>query len=238
MVEASIIVFLTVFVGAIVQGSVGFGFALLVVPTLAIFSPQALPATVLLLGLPMTSLIALRERRALDYPGVFWIIAGYLVGTFGGVGILMIVPSRYLSMLFGSFVLMAVMISFLGTVPRLENRSRLAGGFVAGVMSTAAALGGPPLAFVYQNSSGPKLRSTLSSTFAIGAIISLSGLALAGKLEGGQLCLALQLLPCMLVGVWISRRVTEFLDGRWLRPTILVFATISGCAAVLMGLMQ
>ena len=237
MATTSAIILIVTFIGAVIQGSIGFGFALLVVPTLALLSPEALPATVLLIGLPMTSIIAFRERRSLDLPGFFWVAAGYLAGTLGGVGILVVLPVSYLSVLFGSLILMAVGFSILVRGFELANRTRLAGGIVAGVMGTAAGLGGPPLAFVYQNSPGPKLRATLSLTFAPGAAISLSGLALAGKLQDTHLFLALQLLPGVLLGVWISRRTAELLEGRWLRPSILAFATASGCAAVLMGLM-
>lgn len=220
------------------QGSIGFGFALLVVPTLTFLYPEALPATVLLLGFPMTSIIAFRERGSLDIPGIFWVAAGYLAGTLAGIVILVVLPVNYLSVLFGSLVLAAVGFSILVRGFELANRTRLVGGIVAGVMGTAAGLGGPPLAFVYQNSPGPKLRATLSLIFVPGAVISLSGLALAGKLQDTHLFLALQLLPGVLLGVWISRRVAVHLDGRWLHPSIMAFATASGCAAVLMGLMQ
>ncbi len=40
--------------GAVVQGLIGFGFALVVVPVLTFVRPEVLPATVLLLTLPLS----------------------------------------------------------------------------------------------------------------------------------------------------------------------------------------
>lgn len=47
---------LAVALGTLIQGSLGFGFPLLVVPTMALVDPGYVPATVLLLGLPMAGL--------------------------------------------------------------------------------------------------------------------------------------------------------------------------------------
>ena len=50
-----LVLFVAVGLGAVVQGSVGFGFALVVVPALTLVYPEALPATVLLLTMPMAA---------------------------------------------------------------------------------------------------------------------------------------------------------------------------------------
>jgi len=66
-------------------------------------------------------------------------------------------------------------------------------------------------------------------------LMSLAGLWLAGKVEARHAVLALELLPCLLVGLWASRWVVERLDERWLRPAVLAFATIAGAAIVFLG---
>jgi uncharacterized membrane protein YfcA len=53
---AFVLLALAVALGALIQGSVGFGFPLLVVPTMALVDPGYVPATVLLLSLPMAGL--------------------------------------------------------------------------------------------------------------------------------------------------------------------------------------
>ena len=136
----------------------------------------------------------------------------------------------------GGLILAAVAMSLLGSSFEVGNRTRFAGGIASGVMGTAAGVGGPPLAIVYQSRPGPELRSTIALSFAVGNAMSLLGLALVGEIEERQLRLALLLFPGLLLGLWGSRWTSKFLDERWLRPVILTFATVSGVVAVFLGL--
>ena len=97
----TVLVFLAVILGALIQGSVGFGFALIVVPILALADPESLPATVLLLALPLSSVVAFRERHSIDLLGFYWLTGGRLLGIAGGLGLLVMVPTSYLSVLTG-----------------------------------------------------------------------------------------------------------------------------------------
>jgi uncharacterized membrane protein YfcA len=231
-----LVLFVAVGLGAVVQGSVGFGFALVVVPALTLVRPEVLPAMVLLLTMPMAMTMAVRERRAIDVAGLAYLLLGRLAGTLAGVGLLLLVPERFLSVLFGSLVLAAVLTSLFSPKVDLRNRTRVAGGVASGIMGTAAGIGGPPLALIYQNHSGPQIRSTLAVAFSMGTAISLLTLAVAGKVGPGHLLLALGLLPALLIGLWSARFLAGLLAGRWLRPAILLFAAISGLTAVLLGI--
>ena len=55
--------------GALVQGTIGFGYALVVVPTLLLFAPSTVPVTPLAVATPMVFVQAVAERRALDVGG-------------------------------------------------------------------------------------------------------------------------------------------------------------------------
>lgn len=93
----------------------------------------------------------------------------------------MLVPDGYLSVLFGGVVLLAVLASSFSPEVNLRNRTRMVGGLASGIMGTAAWIGGPPLALIYQSRSGPQMRATLAVAFSMGTIISLSVLAIAGR---------------------------------------------------------
>ena len=221
--------------GAVIQGSIGFGYALLAVPAMALVLPWAVPVTPLLLALPMTVLMGAREWRSIDTNGFVLITAGRLVGTVAGVALLVLAPQGWLSALTGLLIVAAALGSFLSPNFEVNDRTRIAGGLASGVVGTVAALGGTPLALVYQDRSGPELRSTLAISFVVGILMSLAGLWLAGKVEVRHAVLALELLPCLLVGLWASRWVVARLDERWLRPAVLAFATIAGAAIVFLG---
>ncbi len=235
MVAILAVLAVAVAVGAVVQGSIGFGYALLAVPAMALLLPWAVPVTPLLLALPMTVLMSAREWRSIDMGGFALITAGRLVGTVAGVALLVLAPKGWLSALTGLLIVVAALGSFLRPNFEVNDRTRIAGGVASGVVGTVAALGGTPLALVYQDRSGAELRSTLAISFVVGILMSLAGLWLAGKVEVRHALLALELLPCLLVGLWASRWVVERLDERWLRPTVLAFATVAGVAVVFLG---
>lgn len=226
---------LAVFAGAIIQGSIGFGFSLTAVPTLALVRPEALPVTVLCLAIPMTGFMALNERREINLPAFAWITVGRVPGTIIGAGLLAIVPDNSLARFLGFFIIAAVLTSFVGPSFNPTRVAQLSGGIASGIMSTAAALGGPPLALVNQRSSGPKLRSTLALSFLAGILMSLTVLTLTGNVALWHLVLALKLLPALILGLLTSHFVAALLDERWLRPAVLGFAGISGLFVLLLG---
>lgn len=229
------IVSVAVAIGAVIQGSIGFGYALVAVPALVLLLPWAVPVTPLLLALPMTALMSAREWRSIDFDGFLLITLGRLLGTTVGVALLVLAPRGYLSTLTGFLIVAAALASFFKPSFEVRNSTRVTGGVASGVVGTVAALGGTPLALVYQDRSGPELRSTLSVSFVVGIAMSLVGLGLAGKVEGRHFVLALELLPGLLVGLWASRWVVKRLKERWLRPAVLTFAAVAGVAIILLG---
>lgn len=226
-------------VGALTQGSIGFGFGLIVVPALGLMRPDAVPATVLLIALPMTAWLSLRERGDIDQAGFAVITAGRLVGTLGGVWLLVTVARDSLTVLTGVVVVVAVGLSWLAPDFEAGRPSRLAAGVASGVMTTIAAIGGPPLALVYSDHPRPgaELRSTLNLAFLVGALLSLGGLLFAGHLRGWHVLLALRLLPALALGLAVSGRARHWLDRGWLRPAVYVYAAVAGVVVLVRGLL-
>ena len=97
-----------------------------------------------------------------------------------------------------------------------------------GIMATAAGIGSPPLALVNQNRLGTELRSTLAISFVVGTVLSLVALFGVGRVREWHALFALELLPALLLGLLVSSFAIPLLDGRWMRPALLVFAA---CAA-------
>jgi uncharacterized protein len=231
----AVLALVAVAAGALIQGSIGFGYAFVAVPMMALLYPEALPATPLLLALPMTALMTAREWRSIDVTGFFLITGARAVGTAAGIAFLVLIPASFLSVLVGLLIAALALSSFFRPNFEVSNKTRIAGGMASGITSTTAAIGGPPLALIYQDRSGAELRSTLSISFVVGIAMSLAGLELAGKVEGRHFVLALELLPALLVGLWASRWVVRRLEERWLRPVVLTFAAVAGVVIVLLG---
>ena len=221
--------------GALIQGSIGYGLSLVSVPAIGLMRPTALPVTILLLALPMTMWMAVRERSSIHVAGFLQITIGRIFGTAGGVWILTAVPVAQLSVVIGAALMLAVTLSVLNPAFEAGDRSRIVAGILSGLMGTAAAVGGPPLALAYQRRPGSELRSTLAISFVIGAIMSLVALRIAGKVEGWHALFALELLPGLALGLFAATRLRGLLESEWLRPLVLAFAAISGIVAVVKG---
>jgi uncharacterized protein len=231
-----LVVLVTAGLGAMVQGSIGFGANLIAVPVVAVLVPEALPVVLLLWVLPLAVAMAVRERHGVDWSGVRWITVGRLPGTALGIWVVAEVADDTLSVLCGGAVLAAVAMSLLTTTVRVTPVTKAVAGFTGGVMGTTTSIGGPPLALLYQHHEGRVLRSTLAAAFAIGATTSVLGLGISGVIEGWQVWLALALLPGLAAGMLLSRAVARHVDGQWLRPAVLSFAAVAALAALARGL--
>lgn len=215
-------------VAAFVQGTTGVGFALIVAPVMGLLAPALVPVCLLTLMLPLNVYVAWRERAALDRSGAGWITLGRLVGTFGGVWILAVLPISALDVLIGASTILAAAATLVLPSFRAGRQSFVAAGLVTGVTETATGIGGPPLALVYQHHAAAVLRSTIAFCFVVGELISLASLSVAGHASAPQFEAALLLVPPLAVGAVLSRSVHRRVDGRVLRACVLVFAIVSG----------
>ena len=222
--------------GAVVQGTIGFGYALVVVPALLLVAPSTIPATPLVVALPMVVALAFRDRRSLDRAGFMRLTAGRIPGTAIGAWVLTLVGARVIGGAAGALLLLAVAASLIRGVSATSHRTEVAAGFVSGIAGTVGAVGGPYLGLAYADRPGPVLRATLSAAFAIGIVLSLVGVAVAGELDGGAAKLGLLLVPATFAGLAVGRRLTGRLDGRWLRPAVYAFAGAAGAFALIRAL--
>ncbi|MGZ8763221.1 MAG: sulfite exporter TauE/SafE family protein [Acidimicrobiia bacterium] len=227
---------MVVSLGAFVQGSLGFGLNLIVAPVVAVLVPDAVPGGVVLLALPLTIYMVLREHRHIDRRGVAWVMVGRLPGAVIGAAIVVLVTPDLLTSVIGVAILVAVALSAVHPHLRVTPGTASAAGLTAGVMGTAAAIDGPPLALLYQNHRSESIRATLATCFVLGALMSTVALIIAGELRMEQVVFTLVLLPALGVGLLASTWGARHLDGRSLRPAVLTFAAIAGAAALIRGL--
>lgn len=223
--------------GGAVQGSIGFGQNLVLVPVVALVVPEAVPGALVALGIPLTVIMAIREWHGVDWSGLTWLLVGRVPGTVIGVLIVAVVSGDLLAALAGFAVLAGVALSLLPHHVPVNRETASVAGAAAGVLGTTAAIDGPPLALLYQRHPGPTIRATLACAFLGGAVMSFVGLVSAGQVHGWQLLLALALAPALLLGLALSTFVTRLVGERSLRPAVLTLVAIAGAAAVARGLL-
>jgi uncharacterized membrane protein YfcA len=221
-----------VILAAFVQGMIGVGFALILVPVVALVDPTLLPSLVLALMIPLNIYVLWREHTALDWRGTGWITAGRLVGTFGGLAVLLVLVPWQLDMLVGALTIAAVLVTLAMPVFALRPINFLGAGLVSGITETATGIGGPPLALLYQHQSGPVLRATLAACFLVGQIFSLIALVAVGQVAPSQLSAALLLIPALAGGAYLSHLSHHLANGALLRRLVQAFAVISGLVLI------
>jgi len=218
------------FVAAIIQGTVGFGLGVISVPLLSLLDRDLAPVPQLLIVLVMAMLMVWRERSDLDLSGVGWVMAGRLPGAvLGLILIKAFADSKGLDGLIAVLVIMAVLALASGVTIPITRTTQVVAGIVSATTSLVASIGGPPIALLYRNATGGKLRSTLNAIFVLGITLTIVVRIVAGEISGDDLQVAGFLLPSALLGLWVSRSLTGKLEGERLRTAVLL---VSGLAAV------
>lgn len=222
-------------VGAVVQGSVGFGAAVLAAPVVLLVDPRFVPGPMILAGLVLTCLIAMRERAAVDVRGIAWALVGRVPGSGLGVLVLLWVPPDSLQPVVAAMILIAVALAASGLRVEPRRGTLFGAGVASGVLGTIASVGGPPVALVYQHAPGPTLRGTMASYFIFSSSISLVALLAAGLFGMRELFAALVLLPGVVVGFVLSAWTHTLLDRGYMRPAVLALSTIAAVGVLVQG---
>jgi uncharacterized membrane protein YfcA len=223
---------------ACVQASIGFAYALLAAPLLALVSPDLVPGPVIVSSFVLCTLTAFRERSSIDKRGVATMLIGRLPGAaLAGVAIHWLPASSY-ELLFGGLILCAVLLSMLSSGLRPTRPAQLIAGFFSGLIGTLTSAGGPPIALLYQSASGPEMRSTLNYYFALGALISMAVLAHAGRFGWPELRAGLLLLPAVGFGFWCSNATLARYDRSRSRTAVLALAALCSAGVMVKALLS
>ena len=219
-------------VGAAIQSSIGFGMNLVTVPVLALVLPESLPVAVIVLGIPISVTMLRHEHGAVDRAGLGWLIGGRIPGTALAVWVVAVVSTAALQVVVGGVVLAVVLASVVAPPIPVRPATQAVAGMVSGITGTAAGIGGPPVALLYQHREGPTIRSTLAAAFLIGTGLSLSFLLAARLVTLEQVALGVGLTPLVIVGAVWGRRSHATLERGWLRPAVLGFAAVSALLVI------
>lgn len=215
--------------GAIVQGASGVGGGFISIPLIAVIDYALLPGPQVFASLSISTLMAWRERNHIDYQNTGSLLALMVPGAVVGAWLLSLVSVDRLGVLFGSIILLAVIVSLLGLQLVRNPRNAAVSGFVAGIMGASTGIGAPPIALLYQRASGPMVRSTLAYIYTAASLLILCALAFFGRFGVNEMLLGVMLVPGWLLGYLCSRPLARFFDHGATRYVVL---GVSGAAAV------
>jgi uncharacterized membrane protein YfcA len=227
------IVAATIMFASALQASIGFGIGLLSAPIIALVDPALIPGTLIMVATLVTLIVVVREREDIDLHGTKWALVGRIPGTIAGALLLLVLPERGLAIMLALVVLVGVGLTSLGWIPVARRRNVVLAGAASGVLGTATAIGGPPMALVWQRKEGAGLRGTMSGFFLVGSILSIVALAATGAVNGHTMVMFAILVPAALIGYVLSHGLNRVLDPQRLR--VLAIAVSALGAVLLIG---
>ncbi len=227
---------MVVVAGATVQGTVGFGQALVAAPLLLLIDTRLVPGPATVAGVVLSLLLLARERADPPPGKLRWALAGLVPGTAAAGLALAAMSPTALAVTAGAAVLVAVAVSVAGLHPRPTVPVLVGAGVVSGFMGTTAAVSGPPLALLYQHQPGPTIRVTMARFFLVSSVLTLCALVPAGKLGGTELAAGLVMAPGGVAGFALSRPLVGRVDAGATRVAVLAVSGLSAVAVVVRAL--
>jgi uncharacterized protein len=223
--------------GIALQGVVGIGFALVAAPLLFLIDPLFVPVPLIILGALLSGYMVAKGRHHLSWRRLMPALIARVPGSWLGALLLASVSPAILSLILGSTLLLSVTLSWRNTFKiTMSTRSLSIAGFFSGVIGTATSVGGPPMALVYQESNVLTARSELAAFFLAGLPITLIMLAITGSLPMESLLLTLKMVPGLVAGVFVARRIDRYIDKQSAKPLLLSMSMLGAVLVLVQGL--
>ena len=160
------------------------------------------------------------------------LLTGRALGTIPAAMLLASLPLDGMKILLAGIVIAGALMALLHPGGPPTRGVLFGAGTASGFMATAAGLGGPPVALVYQREPGLRLRGTLAAYFIVGTVLSLVALAWAGRFGREEIRLSAFLIPGTVMGYLMSRRAAAYLDSGRTRTAVLTVSALSAVTVV------
>jgi uncharacterized membrane protein YfcA len=243
--ETLIGIALIAFLAAVCQSVTAFGFALVMVPLLAVVW-EVKPAVVTSTLLSTVFMVPLlyQVRGKVQVPAILPLLAGSLAGIPVGLVVLKRIDSDVLQVFVALMVVVACLTLFRsqrGRTVRPRPVTAFFAGGISGALRSATSMSGPPIVLYALSAFGDEVddfRANVLGVLLPSSLVTIAGLAVAGLIDGdvGLACLAAA--PTMVVGTitgaWLRRRVSAAL----FRPVVLSVLVGSSAVVLLSSLMN
>ncbi|ABG30509.1 sulfite exporter TauE/SafE family protein [Roseobacter denitrificans] len=212
-----------VVLASLVQTSTGMGFGMIAAPLLALISLEFVPGPMLFVNVFLSLLMLSDGRNHVVRKEVTLLLPTIFVGTLIGAAVIMLLPVDILGIVFALMILVAVAITVFAKALPMTSGNLVICGVAVGVMGTATGIPGGPLVVLYQNEPIEKTRPTMALVFTFSYIASLIALSIAGVFSVYLALLGLLMLPGLIVGYVIGKRLRGYMSreiGRFLMLSI------------------
>ncbi len=229
-----------VFLAALVAGMTGFGFALILAPSLMLLlSPKTAVPVVTLLGVVLNSLLLYEARRLANPREIRPLIASGLIGMVCGASLLIYLNVPLLKLLIGVVIIpFAAALLFDVKIKADSRLIQIPVGLLSGFLGGSTSVSGPPIVLFFQNRGLEKrvFRANLLVYFFLLYPLTLPTYWLGGLLTGEVFGTALATAPAMVGGALLGARLVHRVDEGLFRRITLLLVIASGVYSMLTGL--
>lgn len=238
-----VLIVLIVVLAGFVQGLVGFGSGLVMVPILvAVIEPRLLIPVVLLQGLIMNWSLTLGTRKHIEIKRVMPILAGGMLGIPIGSAMLLFMPQSYLKIMIGIVVALFGGALLIGASLKIKREGPLSFplGIASGVLNGSISLSGPPIILFFSNQKVAKenFRANLVFYFFALNVVTTLVFLFTGLITWDVLYLFFILLPAALIGTFIGTKISKRVDQKLFRRIALLLVIGAGVLSLISGLSE
>lgn len=227
------------FLAAVCQSVTAFGFALVMVPLLAVVwevKPAVVTSTLLSTVFMVPLLYEVRAK--VQTPAILPLLAGSLAGIPVGLAVLKRIDGDVLQVLVALMVVVASVTLFWSPRVKLlqpHPAMGLAAGGISGALRGATSMSGPPIVLYALSAFGDEVdhfRANVLGVLLPSSLVTIAGLAVADLIDGDILLACVAAAPTMvagtMTGAWLRKRVSVAL----FRPVVL--SVLLGSSAVVL----
>jgi len=234
--ETSSLIFLmlAVLAASFIQGSAGFGSALLLSPVLSLFinNNRDITSFLVMMGLTINIIMLIRIKFEADIRQVlimtFFSVFGILAGNYA----LNFVNTYTIKIAVGIITAATGTVLLFNYTVKLKSQKTAGGvaGFLSGFLNSAAGLSGPPVAILLsnQNIGREAFLSTIVLYSFFNNIITLASFIFASSVTAPALRFTLINLPCVIAGTLLGIKISGKLKGPVFRKIIICMIIIIG----------
>lgn len=236
-----LIIVVTTFVAAIVQGVSGFGFALVAMPILSgLTSIQTAAPLVALITLTNNLLLCLYYRQSFDRNVVKNLLLGAVLGIPIGFLVLDYLPTTLMLIALGAIIVAYSLYSLVSPVmPVLKSKLWAYGaGFLSGILLASFNLSGPPIVLYgsSQRWSQDRFKGNLSSFFWISVAIVVVGHGFQHRISADIVRQFFLAAPSLVLGLFLGVILSKKFDPTIFRKVVTILLSIVGVRLIIFGI--
>jgi uncharacterized membrane protein YfcA len=220
-----------------VTGLTGFGLALISTPLLLfVYAPRTVVVLTVFFSIFINIAVVWDSWREARHPLALALLLPSVIGVVLGAEVLRIVDPLYIRLAVGVVVVFSALLLLRDVrLPGAETRwGPLVAGSASGALSTSTGLAGPPIVLLLASRGLPKaeFRSTSALYFLAMSGVGLLVLAGRGLIEGGEMRLALVLVPAAIIGKIVGTAFLRRVSERAFRALSLGLVILTGALGV------